>query len=136
MSVLADYAGIPIDTRLATDFKLISSLNISNPILDFQMGTAIKQAMETITKESSSLFYINRFGILIHVDSETSTGTNWSYPDIKFESFSDEPDFQFMRNEGSCQGTGFHTWSYSHIKCADEDRLQHADPGCRDTYTY
>jgi hypothetical protein len=99
MQILADYAGVPINTDLSTPYNLISTIDINAPNLWFEMGTSVFQAMDTIAKQSSSLFYFNRYGTLIYFDSENSTGVNWDYPDLSLESFNDEPDFQTMRNE-------------------------------------
>jgi hypothetical protein len=99
MAFLANYAGVPIDTSLADPFRLISSLDIQNPILDFPMGTGVSQAMETITRESGSLYFFDRLGTLIYIDAERSTGRNWVLPDVRIEQFSDEPDFTWVRNE-------------------------------------
>jgi hypothetical protein len=99
MSYLANYGGVPIDATFAEPFRLISSYNINNPILDFPMGTAVSQAMDSISQQAGALYYFDRFGTLIYIDSERSTGRNWDYPDLILEDFSDEPDFTWVRNQ-------------------------------------
>jgi hypothetical protein len=90
----------PVDnTDLATPFRLISSYNINNPVIDFPMGTPIQQAMDTICQYAGTLYYFDRFGTCVYIDVETSTGVNWNYPDLSLESFSDEPDHTWVRNQ-------------------------------------
>jgi hypothetical protein len=99
MTYMAVYGGFPIDTRLATPFRLISSYNINNPVIDFPMGTPVSQAMDTIAQYGGALYYFDRFGTCIYIDVEKSTGVNWNYPDLALESFSDEPDSTWVRNQ-------------------------------------
>jgi hypothetical protein len=99
MNYMAVYGGFPIDTSLAAPFKLISSYNINNPVVDFPMGTPVSNAMDTICQYAGSVYYFNRFGICIYMDVQKSTGVNWNYPDLALESFSDEPDSTWVRNQ-------------------------------------
>jgi hypothetical protein len=99
MAYMAVYGGFPINTNLATPFKLISSYNINNPVIDFPMGTPVSQAMDTIAQYGGALYYFDRFGTCIYIDVQSSTGTNWNYPDLALESFSDEPDSTWVRNQ-------------------------------------
>ena len=115
MNYMAAYGGFPIswtDSRsgdtsphsipsdpLATPFKLISSYNINNPVVDFPMGTPVSQAMDTISQYGGALYYFNRFGTCVYIDVEKSTGIDWYYPDLAVENFSDEPDHTWVRNQ-------------------------------------
>jgi hypothetical protein len=99
MTYMAVYGGFPIDTSLATPFRLISSYNINNPVIDFPMGTPVSEAMDTISKYGGSLYYFNRFGTCVYIDVEKSTGINWNFPDLLLENFSDEPDSTWVRNQ-------------------------------------
>jgi hypothetical protein len=99
MAYMALYGGFPLDTSLSTPFRLISSYNINNPVVDFPMGTPVSQAMDTISQYGGALYYFNRFGTCIYIDVEKSTGVDWNYPDLSLESFSDEPDHTWVRNQ-------------------------------------
>jgi hypothetical protein len=55
--------------------------------------------MDTICQYAGTLYYFNRFGTCIYIDVEKSTGVNWNYPDLALESFSDEPDHTWVRNQ-------------------------------------
>jgi len=96
MAWLAQYGGVPI-TTLATAYNLPSG-TLMAPVIDIHTGTAVWEGMEAINKFASTLTYFNRFGTLIHINTRTSTGTNWSYPDTVLESYSDRPDVGFVRN--------------------------------------
>jgi hypothetical protein len=98
MTFLANYGAVPIDTSLAEPFPLISSLNLRNPIFDFPNGTGVNQAMETVSQSAGTIYYFDRFGTLIYFEAAKTTGRNWNYPDLNLEQFSDEPDFQWLRD--------------------------------------
>jgi hypothetical protein len=99
MRYMAVYGGFPINTSLATPFKLISSYNINNPVIDFPRGTPVSEAMDTIAKYAGTLYYFDRFGTCIYIDVQKSTGNNWILPDSALETFSDEPDHTWVRNQ-------------------------------------
>jgi hypothetical protein len=99
MTYMAIWGGFPIDTSLAAPFRLISSYNINNPVVDFPMGTPVGQAMDTICQYAGALYYFDRLGTCIYIDVQKSTGTDWDYPDLALESFSDEPDSTWVRNQ-------------------------------------
>lgn len=97
MQFLCDYAGVPFK-NMALPYRLPSSFNLQEPIVDFASGTAILSAMNEVTKLSNTIFYFDRTGTFVYIDAYNTTGVNWSYPDAVVSGFEDKPDFTNLRN--------------------------------------
>jgi hypothetical protein len=93
---LARYAGVPVNAR-ATPYKLPSG-GISTPIIDFQTGSPVWDAILELQKHAASIAYFDRFGVLQYTDVGRPNNTNWSYPKHKVETAETTVDVFAVRN--------------------------------------
>lgn len=96
MQYLCDWGGIPFH-NLADTYYLPSGV-IQAPVVNFQAGTTVWDAISTVCKLSSCIAYLDRFGKLRYIEAFRTTGINWNYPETRVTSFNDTPDFSAMRD--------------------------------------
>jgi hypothetical protein len=97
MKFLCNYGGVPL-RNMAEPYRLPSSFNIQEPIVNFTTGTPVWSAMSELSRLAGTLFYFDRFGDLVYLEVAKTTGINWTYPDAHIVNYDDEPDFSTLRN--------------------------------------
>jgi hypothetical protein len=93
---LCNYAGIPF-VSAATPWKLPSG-TLQSPVVNFQSGRTVWDAIQSVMALAGTIGYIDRFGVFRLYDVGQTTGMNWVYPDANIVSYNDRPDLTTIKN--------------------------------------